>query len=395
MKLINNPYISLLIIGALIISCSGPKNEDESFSGSKNKEAWEDSLKLASALEMQSKIRHRISAVIETEPVQESPNEDAADDPAIWYNQNNPDSSLIFGTNKKSGVHAYDLNGKEIEFYPFGKINNIDIRQNVLIGKDTLDILSGSNRTDNSIILYKINKGGKLVPLLSQNHPIDLTIIDEVYGFSLYKNENKIPFAIVNGKNGVIHQYQIINHPEKDSAFLQLANTWQLNSQPEGMVADDELASLYIGEEENGIWKIDLKNPQLPPAIIESSQQKNNPLISYDIEGLAIYYGKNESGFLLASIQGNFSYAFFDRHTNAYLGSFSIVAGEQIDGVEETDGLEIYSEAIGESFPHGLFVVQDGFNYDAGEKVGQNFKYISLEDVTGLLEEKMAELNEK
>lgn len=38
---------------------------------------------------------------------------DAADDPAIWINNISTSNSLIFGTDKKSGVYTYDLNAKK------------------------------------------------------------------------------------------------------------------------------------------------------------------------------------------------------------------------------------------------------------------------------------------
>ena len=41
---------------------------------------------------------------------------DAADDPAIWLNQTNPSKSLIFGTDKRSGIYTYNLNGDKINY---------------------------------------------------------------------------------------------------------------------------------------------------------------------------------------------------------------------------------------------------------------------------------------
>jgi len=38
---------------------------------------------------------------------------DAADDPAIWFNQFSPNNSIIFGTDKRSGVYSYNLAGKK------------------------------------------------------------------------------------------------------------------------------------------------------------------------------------------------------------------------------------------------------------------------------------------
>ncbi|MBR9998006.1 MAG: phytase [Cyclobacteriaceae bacterium] len=107
--------------------------------------------------------------------------------------------------------------------------------------------------------------------------------------------------------------------------------------------------------------------------------------MEYDIEGLAIHYGEGGEGFLLASIQGNFSYALFDRHgENRYLGSFIINGKNPPDNAEETDGLEICSLPLGMDFPTGILVVQDGFNYDNAELISQNFKYIDLQNVIEL-----------
>ena len=157
------------------------------------------------------------------------------------------------------------------------------------------------------------------------------------------------------------------------------------------MVADDVNGVLFIGEEEFGIWKVDLK-PEAKPILIHESRKENNPLIEYDIEGLAIYQDGDDpkAGFLIASIQGNFSYAVFERSgENKYITSFKIVDSESIDGVEETDGIEIYSKAIGSSFPRGILIVQDGFNYDVGVLKSQNYKYVDLNEVLSLLEKQM------
>ena len=49
----------------------------------------------------------KVDYVFETESV--SSIGDAADDPAIWFNQADPTKSLIFGTDKRKGIHVYDL----------------------------------------------------------------------------------------------------------------------------------------------------------------------------------------------------------------------------------------------------------------------------------------------
>jgi 3-phytase len=261
-----------------------------------------------------------------------------------------------------------------------GKVNNIDIRQNVQLGGDRLDILGGSNRSDNSLIIYAIDSLGQLQNLLTTNHIIDTNDIDEVYGFCMYKDKDNHGHAIVNGKNGKINQYQISKQGNQVS--LSLINSWQLESQPEGMVADDKMGTLFIGEEEKGIWKLSLTDPDQQITLLPDSQKENNPSIEYDIEGLSIFYGNQEhEGFLLASIQGSFSYAVFDLQDNHYLGSFVVNEQNGIDGVEETDGLDISAKDFGGHFSEGILVVQDGFNYTGTTMIGQNFKFIPLRNI--------------
>ena len=69
---------------------------------------------LALIFQSASLFADKVDYVFETESV--SSIGDAADDPAIWFNQANPTKSLIFGTDKRKGIHVYDIYGKELEF---------------------------------------------------------------------------------------------------------------------------------------------------------------------------------------------------------------------------------------------------------------------------------------
>jgi len=105
----------------------------------------------------------------------------------------------------------------------------------------------------------------------------------------------------------------------------------------------------------------------------------------YDVEGLALFSFRNEK-YLVASIQGNFSYAIFRiGEPDQYITSFVIKDGN-VDGVEETDGLEAISLPLGKKYEQGLLVVQDGFNTSGDMAQSQNFKYISLNKITELLQ---------
>jgi len=60
------------------------------------------------------------------------------------------------------------------------------------------------------------------------------------------------------------------------------------------------------------------------------------------------------------------------RAPNAYVATFEIGEGGGIDGVSETDGIDVTGFPLGAAFPEGVFVAQDGAN--PGGK--QNFKLV-------------------
>src|SRR3546814_5500042 len=110
---------------------------------------------------------------------------------------------------------------------------------------------------------------------------------------------------------------------------------------------------------------------------------------------MAIYKQDDGKGYLVVSSQGNDSYALFRREgDSAYVGSFRIGAdiAAGIDGVSETDGLDVTSRAAGPGFPRGLMVVQDGRNVSPPEN--QNFKLVPWERIAEALrsEEHTSEL---
>jgi len=317
----------------------------------------------------------------ETKPVVSIHGEDAADDPAIWYNEDNPKESLILATNKKAGLHVYNLEGQEMQFIKVGNVNNVDLRYNFPLSENSTIVLVGaSNRSNNSITLFRLDPNAdKIVDTIGQ--PIKSSV-DEVYGFCLYNNKKTNKFyAFVNGKNGQIEQWNLKGHA--DTTFTaELVRTLQLNSQPEGMVADDELGYLYVGEEEIGIWKFsasELENNYKEFVVMSDSL---NPNITYDIEGLALYYAPKGKGYLIASSQGNNSYALFNRNgKNKYVSSFHVSNSDLYDGSEETDGLDVINLNLGNQYKSGLLVVQDGMNYEKDTLSTQNFKLVSWNDI--------------
>lgn len=329
------------------------------------------------------KIEKTTTALYETAPVTQNKNDDAADDPAFWFNHDNPSKSLIVGTDKKSGLAVYNLKGEQLSFYADGNMNNVDIRYDFILREDTIDIVCSSNRSDHSISIYSIQANATLTNIAART--ITSEIVDEVYGFALYKSpvSNKT-FAFINSKAGEIEQWELFS-TSNALVDAKKVRSFNLKTQVEGMVADDKNQVIFIGEEVNGIWKFDAEpNGSTEGKLLAKSTSSDNENIVYDIEGLSIYYLPGNDGYLVASSQGNYSYAIYNRRSpHEYLGSFRIVDGI-IDGVEETDGIDIYSFPVNEDFKHGIFIAQDGYNFDGENALPQNFKILPWENIARL-----------
>ena len=107
----------------------------------------------------------------------------------------------------------------------------------------------------------------------------------------------------------------------------QLVRSFDVGSQPEGCVADDELEYFYIGEEARGIWKYGA-NPQDGTARTSVDSTGSGGHLTADVEGLTIYYASDGTGYLIASSQGSDEFVVYTREgSNQYVGTFEIVAG--------------------------------------------------------------------
>jgi 3-phytase len=314
-----------------------------------------------------------VMATVETDPV---PNGgDAADDPAIWVNPNDPAQSVIIGTDKRGGLAVYELSGKQIQYLPDGQMDNVDLRDGFKLDGQTVAIVTASNRKDNSIAIYKINPQSRtLENVAARKIKHGLT----VYGMCMYRSAKtgKI-YYFGTSKSGEVEQWELFESNGKVDA--KKARNFKLGSVVEGCVADDELGHFYVAEEAVGIWKFGAE-PETGSEHTQVAKVGDGHLFA-DVEGLAIAYGKDGAGYLIASSQGNHSYVVYRREdNNEFVKKFRVGASEGVDGCEETDGIDVTTANLGPSFPHGVFVVQDGFN----DKGNQNFKLVPLQTIVKL-----------
>jgi len=310
---------------------------------------------------------------MQTEPVAQLG--DAADDPAIWVNPKDATQSRILGTNKKQGMLVYDLQGRETQFLPAGRLNNVDVRQDLRFGDERFDLAVATQRDENAMVLFTIDAKGMLAE--AARLP---TGLDDIYGTCTYRTAAGGLDAFVNDKDGRYEHWQITRSGGKFSA--KLARQFKVATQPEGCVADDRSGLLFVGEEDKALWVTSARADQ-PPTL--KMVMPVGEWLHDDIEGMGIYHGDRHS-YLVVSSQGNSSYVVFDaappfKVRGAFRVGMDPVAG--IDGASETDGLEVSSANFGGPYARGMLVVHDGFKRMPDG--AQNYKAVAWDDIAKAL----------
>jgi 3-phytase len=314
-----------------------------------------------------------VQARVQTEPVARLG--DVADDPAIWIDKVTPANSRVLGTNKKQGLMVYDLQGKQQQFLASGRLNNVDLRQGVLMDGKSYDLAVATQRDDNTVVLFGIDGQGRVGELTRF-----ATGLPEVYGICLFQPRAGGLEVIVNDKSGAFRQFAI---GRAGQAWVATpGRQFKVASQPEGCVADDRAERLFLGEEKTGVWTMSARSDQ--PAAMRKVLATGKDLRA-DVEGMAIYHGARGS-YLVVSSQGDNSYVVMDavapyKVRGRFRVGFNLEAG--IDGTSETDGLDVTNADLGGAFRQGMLVIQDG--YKRMPDGPQNFKYVGWEDVARAL----------
>ncbi|MDN3486193.1 phytase [Pseudoalteromonas sp. APC 3224] len=298
---------------------------------------------------------------------------DAADDPAIWINEQDAKNSLILGTDKRRGLMVYDLAGNKVQSLNIGRLNNVDVRQHQGINNETHTWITASNRTLNSISVFTVDGENKV------NHVTEIaTNLPEIYGMCMYSSDSG-HYVFVNDKSGLFQQYKLTG--DQDNLSGELVREFTLPSQPEGCSADDKLGQLFAGEEDAGIWYIGAEPTAGNKAV--KLQSVNKQLVA-DVEGMEIYHA-NDARYLVVSSQGDNSYVLYNisddkQPSLSFAGKFNVIANldKGIDGVGETDGLTVTATAL-PGYPEGMLIVQDGYNRMPLQP--QNFKIIDWREV--------------
>ncbi|MEV1176695.1 phytase [Nonomuraea sp. NPDC049784] len=372
------------------------------------------------------------------------------DDPAIWVHPASPAQSLIATTAKEGGLYVYDLDGQQLQHLPApaapgqddepGRLNNVDVVYGHASRAGRADIFVASDRGSDKLRIYRIDSaraGQNRQPLTDITDPAapfvfnatqaEVNDAETVYGLATWQRDSgtyvlvsrrhttRLALLKLTDAPGGKIGYTTIRTIDLPSSFtLPNGQSWSPCDEPgvgpqvEGMVVDAQTGTLYAAQEDVGIWRIsgDLTGS---PVLIDRVREYGVPAtydaateecvagadpgygghnLTADAEGLTIYYGRDGKGYLIASSQGDDTFAVYDRRgKNAYLGSFRVGESGGIDGVQGSDGTMVINVPLGRRFPKGLFVTHDGANTpEASDPEGEvrentNFKYVKWDDI--------------
>lgn len=383
------------------------------------------------------------------------------DDPAIWIHPTKKKHSIVITALKKGGLDVYDLNGKLVQHIVAakppkcytsapcenngGRLNNVEVVYNFKINNVPTDIVVASDRGLDTLAIFAVetdNKGKTSlkeitadgVPLIFASNQAEINEGQTAYGLATVTTDKTMAFVTQNSTTSVAQlelfadsqgkvNYRSMTKINFPSAFaLPSGGFWTPCSDDdgelphfEGLVTDPQNDTLFLAQEDVGIWKTSLSKPNdvakwklfakvkkygVPYTRTWNPEEeeytctldyKNDPgygseSLRADAEGLTLYDGGDGKGYLLASSQGNNTIAVYERENdNQYINSFTVADG-LVDGVNETDGMMVVNANLGGKFDQGLLVMQDGINLSASNdddmsRENSNFKYVAWRDI--------------
>jgi 3-phytase len=195
----------------------------------------------------------------------------------------------------------------------------------------------------------------------------------EAYGVCLWRTGAELhAFSVL--KDGTVEQIRLDFSGSEPAAVP--VRRLKLATQTEGCVADPRDGTLYVGEENVGIWRF-ASGAQAGTLVAPADGRQ----LVADVEGLALVPMGETGGYLVASSQGDNAYALFALPGMTPAGRFRIGPG-RFGATEETDGIDLVTGDFGADYPGGLFVAQDGRN----APFAQNFKFVPWQAIRSVME---------
>ena len=265
------------------------------------------------------------------------------DDMCVWVNQDDPAQSTIIASDKSaSQIVVYDLEGQVLQKLDVPKPGNIDIRQNVKIDGQSMDLAVVNQRTGGfKLVIFRVDSKSRKLERID-----DACETDPNYGGCLYHSmKTGRLFFVCTSDTGTVGQYELKGNGRNRITATKVRDL--SIGKCEGAVADDETGMLYVSEEAKGVWKFAAEPDASATGTLIASVGEHG--LKGDVEGLAIYKN-SKGGYLLVSDQGRSRFMVYEREApHPFVGEFTV------EGATHTDGIDVTSANLGSTFPDGLF----------------------------------------
>ncbi|MEO7941923.1 MAG: phytase, partial [Marmoricola sp.] len=319
----------------------------------------------------------------ETVPTQHAG--DSMDDPAIWVHPTNPASSLLIGNDKQGALETYDLSGALVQRVVAGSSwGNVDLRQGLTIGGFTGDLVAG---VSSGVRLYSVDPTTRMLSAVNDGTPpqglgeglcmYQSPTTHKVYGFSITIQ-------------GILTQYEILDADGNGRLETNVVRNFDIGSEAEGCVADDDTGALYVSQEDVALWRYSAEPSGGTTRESVDVVTGAGGHLANDIEGVTLVDQADGGGYIIASAQNvaNPNASYFSVYKRAagndFVNTFRVSNGTSSDDCDRTDGVTAVTANLGTGFPRGMFVCQDNNNDLPGTSGNQDLKMVRLENVVNL-----------
>ncbi len=287
-----------------------------------------------------------------------------ADDPAIWVHPDNPGASLIVGTDKgvypEGGLFVWSLQGEQLQHIVISHPNSVDIRQNVSIGSEKMDLAVVTMRDHAELRVFRIDKESRqLFDITTQE---SIPVLNSTYGLALYRRPaDGMLFAFVTSKDNDFWD-QIAQYRLEDDGTGRVKGTLvrtfgDHTTVVEGMVVDDAKGFLYAAEEEKGVYRY-YAEPEKPGTSLALFATEED--FTANREGLAMYTcPETDESYLLVSGPAQKMVRIYGlpEADNAHI--FPLLVKLYTSSDKAGDGIACVSTPVSGLFPAGIFVWHD------------------------------------
>jgi len=318
-----------------------------------------------------------------TEPVRHD-----SDDPAIWYNREDPAATLVLGTDKDrdGALYVFDLHGRivpEKVVRGLARPNNVDIVHGLVVDGRRVDVAVVTERYAHRLRVFRLPD---MAPLDGGGIPVfEGERARDCMGIALYRRANDgAVFAIVSRsefmapREGYLAQYRLVDDGTGTVRGVPTRRFgwWSGRGEIEALAVDPDTALLYASDEDFGvrIYRAD-------PAAEDAEDEVGvfgEAGFEADREGISIYRLDETRGYILVSNQGADRFEVFERSPDAARSGKPRYLGGVRLSTRASDGSEVVAANDIPGFPGGLFVAM------STDRTFQFYAWADIAEAAGL-----------